>query len=115
MRRPPLPTSPAIKSDRSREWGSGVQSGQDAPERFEPARASTYRLKEQPDSGLCPWVQHQLSGLFCSAPPQAAPDGCPRGRGQLKIRAEVFICVGGRGSLAQMHEKREPARLSCRR
>jgi hypothetical protein len=64
---------------KSREQGSCVHSGQDAPERFEPARASTYRVRDQPDSGLDPWVQHQLSGLSYSSTPKAAPDGCPRG------------------------------------
>jgi hypothetical protein len=64
---------------KSREQRSGVHSGQDAPERIEPARASTDRMWEQPDSGLGPWVQHQLSWLFYSAAQKAAPDDCQRG------------------------------------
>jgi hypothetical protein len=100
---------------KSREQRSCVHSGQDVPpERIEPARASTDRMREQPDSGPGPWVQHQLSGLLYSAAPKAAPDGCPRGRDMLKIRAEVFICVGGGGSSTQIHEKRVPARVSLR-
>ena len=70
---------------KSREQRSGVHSGQDAPERIEPARASTDRMREQPDSGPGPWVQHQLSGLLYSAASKAAPDGCPRGLDLLKI------------------------------
>ena len=70
---------------KSREKRSGVNSGQDAPERIEPARASTDRMREPPDSRPGPWVQHQLSGLLYSAASKAAPDGCPRDRDLLKI------------------------------
>ena len=80
---------------KSREKGCSVHSGQDAPERFEPARASTHRVRKQPDCGLGPWVQHQLPGLSYSSAPEAASDGRPRGCNSLDIGAEDFVCVGG--------------------
>jgi hypothetical protein len=99
---------------KSREQGSGVHPGQDASERLEPARAPTHRARDQPYSGLGPWVQHQLSGLSYSSAPKAAPNGRPRGRNWLDIGAEAFICVRGGGPSTQMHEEGVPARLSFR-